>query len=145
MGLFSKFKTSTAILRKEEELLYAAVAKEMDAGIRNDALWLKALEQAGNEQRRVSEYIKLRVQALKDELHIKNELIEQQEKARLKYINSSEYKREQLRIEKETIKEKKLLAKKQRREAAEADEPIITTNFFIGLVMLLIIFSVIFL
>jgi hypothetical protein len=66
MGLFSRFKTSTAIMRKEEEFLYAAVAKEMDAGIRNEALWLKALEQAGDESRRVSKYIKLRIQSLKD-------------------------------------------------------------------------------
>jgi hypothetical protein len=76
LGLFSKIKTSNAILRKEEELLYAAVAKEMDAGIRNYALWLKALELAGgDEQKRISEYINLRIQSLKDEIHIENELI----------------------------------------------------------------------
>ena len=43
----------------------------MESGIRNNGLWLKALEQAqGNREKQVSEYIRLRVQSLKDNIGI---------------------------------------------------------------------------
>lgn len=67
--MFSKFKSKNMEKRRNDEKLYAFVASEMEQGIRNDALWLKSLEQAnGNTERQVALYIKLRIQAMKDEL-----------------------------------------------------------------------------
>ena len=71
MSLFHKFKSKGVINRKHEERLYGLVAPEMADGIRNSALWLKALDAAnGNSEKQISEYIKLRVQSLKDDIHI---------------------------------------------------------------------------
>lgn len=73
MNFIDKFKTVFVAQRKTEESLYSTVASEMASGIKNEALWLKALELAkGNKERQISEYIKLRVQALKDDIHIVN-------------------------------------------------------------------------
>ena len=75
MSLFHKFKSKAVINRKHEEKLYALVASEMIEGIRNAALWLKALEAAnGNSEKQISEYIKLRVQSLKNDIHIVNNI-----------------------------------------------------------------------
>jgi len=75
MSLFQKLKSKAVINRKHEENLYASVASEMAEGIRNSALWLKALEAAnGNSEKQISEYIKLRVQSLKDDIHIVNSI-----------------------------------------------------------------------
>jgi hypothetical protein len=75
MSLFHKFKSKAVINRKNEESLYALVASEMAEGIRNSALWLRALEEAnGNSEKQISEYIKLRVQSLKDDIHIINNI-----------------------------------------------------------------------
>jgi len=76
MSLFHKFKSQGVINRKNEETLYAKVASEMADGVRNSALWLKALEMAdGNSEKQISEYIKLRVQSLKDDIHIVNSVL----------------------------------------------------------------------
>ena len=76
MSFFNRVKTSAAINRKSEELLYTIVAEEMGNGERNGGLWLKALEQAsGNEEKRVAEYIKLRIRALKDDVHFMKEIL----------------------------------------------------------------------
>ncbi|AOW77114.1 hypothetical protein A3Q34_09750 [Colwellia sp. PAMC 20917] len=73
MSLFYKLKSKAVINRKHEEHLYALVASEMADGIRNSALWLKAIEAAnGNSEKQISEYIKFRVQSLKDDIHIVN-------------------------------------------------------------------------
>jgi len=83
------------ISRKHEEKLYALVASEMAEGIRNTALWLKALEEAnGNSEKQISKYIKLRVQSLKDDIHIINSIPVEEpishEKACLKVIDDVE-------------------------------------------------------
>ncbi len=71
MSILDKFKSQSVFNRKREEGFYAVVATEMADGIRNPALWLKALEAAnGNSEKQVSEYIRLRVQSLKDDVHI---------------------------------------------------------------------------
>ena len=76
VSFFNRVKTSAAINRKSEELLYTIVAEEMGNGERNGGLWLKALEQAsGNEERRIAEYIKLRIRALKDDVHLMKEIL----------------------------------------------------------------------
>lgn len=73
MSLLYKLKSKSVINRKYEEDLYAVVASEMAEGILNSALWLKAYEVAeGNSEKQVSEYIKLSVQSLKDDIHIIN-------------------------------------------------------------------------
>jgi hypothetical protein len=95
MSLFHKFKYKAVINRKHEENLYALVASEMAEGIRNSALWLKALEEAnGNSEKQISEYIKLRVQSLKDDIHIFNSIPAEEpisfEKAYLKLIEDVE-------------------------------------------------------
>lgn len=81
MAFIEKFRNVAVMLRKDEERLYAAVAEEMASGMRNEALWLKALERArGNKERQVSEYIKLRVQALRDDVHLDDQCRRQAEK-----------------------------------------------------------------
>lgn len=71
MSLFDKFKKRAVFNRKTDEAIYSAVAQEMENGIKNNGLWLKALEQAqGNSEKQVAEYIRLRVQSLKDDIGI---------------------------------------------------------------------------
>lgn len=71
MSIFSRNKPSKIAQRKIDEHLYAIVAEEMESGIRKNGLWLKALELAdGNKEKQVSEYIKLRVQSLIDDMYI---------------------------------------------------------------------------
>ena len=75
MSIFNRFKEKAIFERKTEELLYGAVAEEMATGARNEALWLKAMEGAdGQEGKFISEYIKLRIQSLKDDVHIMKEI-----------------------------------------------------------------------
>lgn len=77
MAIFDKIRKMTVAHRKTDEVLYAVVAQEMASGARNSGLWLKALEQAdGNKEKQVAEYIKLRVQSLKDDMNIFSELSE---------------------------------------------------------------------
>ena len=79
MSFIDNFKSKFIAQRKSEESLYSIVANEMANGIRNEALWLKALELAkGSNDRQISEYIKLRVQSLKDDIHIVNNFSEKQ-------------------------------------------------------------------
>ncbi len=71
MGILNLLKNRTIAERKSEEQLFAIAAQEIAEGNRNEALWLKALALAdGNSEKQLSEYIKLRVQALKDDLYI---------------------------------------------------------------------------
>jgi hypothetical protein len=79
-GLFTtsiaNIKSGSAVQRKNEEELYEVVAQEMADGERRTGLWLKALEKAeGDEGKQVSEYIKLRVQSLKDEMDFNSQYI----------------------------------------------------------------------
>lgn len=74
MGLFSAFRKTAVITRKQDEQLYSMVAKELAEHIRYDGLWVKALALAdGNKEKQLAEYVKLRVQALKDEIYIASE------------------------------------------------------------------------
>lgn len=75
MGFFDAFKQTAVVSRKQDEHLYSLVAKELADNTRHDGLWIKALALAdGNKDKQVSEYIKLRVQALKDEIYIFNKV-----------------------------------------------------------------------
>ena len=68
MGIFDKFKTSTAIDRLSEEKLYEQVAQELKAGKKREGIWVKAMAKTGGDLNKAEAlYIELRVQAIKDE------------------------------------------------------------------------------
>jgi hypothetical protein len=71
MGIFDKFKTSTAIDRLSEEKLYEQVAQELKAGKKREGIWVKAMAKSdGDLNKAESMYIELRVQAIKDETNL---------------------------------------------------------------------------
>jgi hypothetical protein len=71
MSFIDDFFKSNAENRLSEEVIYAEVLREIEAGVRRDGLWAKAIANAsGNDGTTRSEYIKLRVQSLKDEIGI---------------------------------------------------------------------------
>lgn len=92
MGIFDKFKTSTAIDRLSEEKLYEQVAQELKAGKKREGIWVKAMAKSGGDLNKAEAlYIELRVQAIKDEASLakaqnklKEELEENQRSARNK-------------------------------------------------------------
>jgi len=97
MGIFDKFKTSTAIDRLSEERLYEQVAQELKAGKKREGIWVKAMAKTGGDLNKAEAlYIELRVQAIRDEYEI--------EKARAKL--EEEHKSEQLK-QSELTKEKR--------------------------------------
>lgn len=68
MSIINGLKSIGLERRRSEDALYSIVAQEVEQGIRYDGLWIKALEQArGNPERQIAEYIRLRVQKLKDD------------------------------------------------------------------------------
>jgi len=75
MGIFDKFKTSTAIDRLSEERLYEQVAQELKAGKKREGIWVKAMAKTGGDLNKAEAlYIELRVQAIKDEHTIQKEI-----------------------------------------------------------------------
>jgi len=71
MSFIDDFFKSNAEIRLSEEVIYAEVLREIEAGVRRDGLWARAIANAsGNDGAARSEYIKLRVQSLKDEIGI---------------------------------------------------------------------------
>lgn len=88
--------------RKTEEQLLANVVKEIEAGVRRDGLWAKALVSAkGDETKAKVEYIQLRVQSILDD-----EMLEAIRKAEKEQQTA-----EDLRKEKEAKAEEQRLAK----------------------------------
>jgi len=60
--------------RIREEIIYAAVMKEIKSGTKREGLWAKALsESEGNKAKTESLYIKYRVQSIEDELQVEEE------------------------------------------------------------------------
>lgn len=71
MGLLDDIRLHGATYRLTEEAIYAEVLREMEAGVRRDGLWAKALaESPASESQAKSRYIGLRAQALKDEIAV---------------------------------------------------------------------------
>jgi hypothetical protein len=71
MGILGRLRQRMLAARKTEEALYSIVAREMEGGIRHDGLWFKALHLAnGSNDKHLAEYIKLRVQSLRDDLDL---------------------------------------------------------------------------
>lgn len=67
--LISLIRGYIASARLSEEALYAQALAEIEAGIRRDGLWAKALSSADMDTTRAHKiYIELRVKSLKDEL-----------------------------------------------------------------------------
>lgn len=74
-NIFNRIKFSKAIGRKREEKLYSQVSSEMASGQINQGLWTKSIEKSeGDSGKQVSEYIRLRVQSLYDELEISKKI-----------------------------------------------------------------------
>ncbi len=68
MSFLKNLFIASASARLVEEQLYEYVAKEINADIRRDGLWVKAVEKSlGDEAKAKALYIQLRVQSLKDE------------------------------------------------------------------------------
>ncbi len=69
--MFARKRKDCLAARALEEKLFDVIAAELQAGVRREGLWLKAISKSGgSESRRESEYVKLRMQALKDEIVI---------------------------------------------------------------------------
>jgi len=106
MGIFDKFKTSTAIDRLSEEKLYEQVAQELKAGKKREGIWVKAMAKSdGDLNKAESMYIELRVQAIKDEAIVNVELEDRAKaiatKARIDKESSDRVTREKEKEEKE--------------------------------------------
>ena len=76
------FKLKSSAERSEERLLeeklYEQVAQDLAQGKRREGIWAKALANSnGSQSQAQSLYIKYHVQALKDELHVENEISQQ--------------------------------------------------------------------
>ena len=71
MSFWKKAKQATILNRLLDEKLHEQVLHEMEAGIRRDGLWAKALRKSrGNEQEAKGVYIGLRIQSIEDEAEI---------------------------------------------------------------------------
>ena len=69
--MFGRIRKDNLIARALEEDLYEVIAAELKDGVKKDGLWIKAISKAGGDKSRTeSEYIKLRLQSLKDEMDI---------------------------------------------------------------------------
>jgi Ankyrin repeat len=78
MSFRKKAKRTAIVDRLVEEKLYEQVLREIEAGMRRDGLWAKALQKSrGNEQEAKALYIEYRVQSIKDEAEISAALSEQ--------------------------------------------------------------------
>jgi hypothetical protein len=89
MGIFDKFKTSTAIDRLSEERLYEQVAQELKAGKKREGIWVKAMAKSGGSLNKAEAlYIEFRVQAIKDD----NNLASVQSKLKQKAAKQSKLK-----------------------------------------------------
>ncbi|WP_348701628.1 hypothetical protein [uncultured Marinobacter sp.] len=65
--MFKKLRLDAAAERVIEEKLFEEALAELDRGERRDGLWAKALSESdGNEQKAKAQYLRLRVQAMRD-------------------------------------------------------------------------------
>lgn len=88
MGLFDDIRVQGAAYRLTEEVFFAEALREMEAGVRRDGLWAKALSEVDcDEERAKAMYIKLRVQSLKDEVATFKAAMECEEQAQAAALN----------------------------------------------------------
>ncbi|MDB9724325.1 hypothetical protein OAA89_00415 [bacterium] len=82
MGFFSKISTSIALRRLQEENLFKLIHDELENGVVNNGLWMKALADSnGDELLAKTKYITLRLRSFKDEITIENEIQKEAERA----------------------------------------------------------------
>lgn len=113
--IFPSFRQSAAANRIAEQYVYEKVAQELEAGVRNNGLWLKALMLTdGDERKTEAEYIKLRVQSLVDEEVVADAIFQQQ--------ILEEEKNKKLNEQKEAAEKKKSDIAKSNAEYKEALE-----------------------
>ena len=78
--MFGWKRRDKLIARALDEKLYELIAIELRDGVRKDGLWLKAISRSGGSDTHAkSEYIKLRLQSLKDEIEIDAEQSQEQQ------------------------------------------------------------------
>jgi hypothetical protein len=124
MNLFSKFKQQSALVRLMEEQLYSDVVNELQNGIKREGLWAKAIAKSnGSESKAKFLYIEFRVQSMKDDLELANQLLDiakskeaqnkQEEQNSIKRAENvkKELERQKVEQEQQRIKELKKLAK----------------------------------
>ena len=75
MGIWKNIIKATRIQaatnRVQEAALYEVVANELEQGVGDKGIWAKSLAECdGNEARAKARYLKLRVQALQDQVEI---------------------------------------------------------------------------
>jgi hypothetical protein len=79
MGIVEDIRLRGATFRITEESLYAEALREMEAGLRRDGLWAKALVESSTSQTDARTcYLKLRVQSLRDEIDLVQEQTKQE-------------------------------------------------------------------
>ena len=106
MGLFDKFKTSTAIDRLSEEKLYEQVAQELKAGKKREGIWVKAMAKSGGDLNKAeSMYIELRVQAIRDEYEIEKERIKLHKRHKSEQLKQKELNKKKKEYELENVKQ----------------------------------------
>lgn len=95
--------------RIREEIIYAAVMKEIKSGSKREGLWAKALsESEGNKAKAESLYIKYRVQSIEDELQVEEEKLEAKEAKKTEARNRNERDRQnRIKSEQERIDSEK--------------------------------------
>ena len=82
MSFFNQFNKMSIIQRQQETKLYEFVMDEIKDGVRHQGSWGKALVKCeGDEQKASAEYIKLRVQELKDFITLENIIEDERLKA----------------------------------------------------------------
>ena len=70
-NIYERYKAKKIIQRLSEEQLYEIIYYEIEQNEKRPGLWMKAIAQSGgDENRAVSIYVLLRLQAIKDELEI---------------------------------------------------------------------------
>jgi hypothetical protein len=95
--------------RIREEIIYAAVMKEIKSGSKREGLWAKALSGSeGNKSKAESLYIKYRVQSIEDELQVEEEKLEAKEAKKTEARNRNERDRQnRIKSEQERIDSEK--------------------------------------
>ena len=106
-----KSSVDTVFLRQQEERLYKIILVEMEAGIRRDGLWGKALTKANFDEKDAKAiYVKLRMQSLIDEELIAERLAKEKKELEERIIKEQEIIKKQKEEEQEIIMKKEFEA-----------------------------------
>ena len=113
MSLFNQFNKMTIIQRQQETKLYEFVMDEIKDGVRHQGSWGKALVNCeGDEQKASAEYIKLRVQELKDYITLNN-IIEDERLKAIKQMSEDSLKLSKRKDEEKKANDKKIAKEKE--------------------------------